>query len=1012
MRRSFQPFRLGVLLLASVFVASLVAIGPAPGAAQEEEPEIMPSDARGPASIDAGLAADLGAGGTAEAVITTWTRKELDIVSRLRIAHARLRRLPMAFAVIDQKQLNALAAAPEVRSVWRNDRFPIEMTESTYVVRARDAWKRLGVTGAGIEIAVIDTGIDGSHADADNLVEFCETTISLTSSKVSTFCSPFNARTGNAGPAGPTNTARGDATDDDGHGTHVSGTISGTGDASGGRASPLSVVGVAPDAKLRVYSANISLALAGWEILSSYDDLIFKKANGFNQVVAVSNSWGGGTGNSYDRNDPINVAVNEAYKVGILSIFAAGNSGPEHNTLTRQCVNPFVVCVAATTKNDSAVMFSSRGRPSAPADTNRDGVVDGRDVRSDNHDRRLGQALSVGLYRPALAAQAFRTASGRLPTPTELTRALERSANANKLPGWEAEEVGAGRLNAFEAVRLASAKGGKTSLGYPTPPGLARTESTFSGCTTAASWSTGTGFGEHFFDVPANAERLRITVRWTATGENMYLRLWRPGVDPNATATGAARVFPDQEAIGLVFVGNSRFVDVRAPEAGTWRLRVFSRVDVVAEPPCGGTNYAGRAELFSVGTQPSVSISSPGDGATVTGVVGVEGKASYRTAWDGVTNAEVPLSGTPPLGATIAGVRLFMHGAAHDGFTGVGSTDVVAGKRPFLSEAQVGDGLRASWTTTSFLNGTAVDPAWVWKLSQPTTLSGEALISFWASCATCGLGELDADWVIRFFTDGALAFQQRVRATPAVPNVPSRLNVQLALPTISAANEIRVMIDPVFIDTQEETTLYYDSSQQCEAVVSTPPANAPEQSLACDSYALLPVVTDSAGTQLASPANVRVTELHKALRVEWNAVSGATQYDVHRGTDPAFAPTSKTRRATVNATTYLDGGVSPHRTFYYRVVAVQGASVSPSSLLAYGTPTTPSPPDQTVRVRLDRLFGPAYWEFAETSNGEGTVWRHTWDSAEVSPGAHVIAAHSYQQGVRSTAAVVAVQVAP
>lgn len=722
-------------------------------------------------------------------------------------------------------------------------------------------------------------------------------------------------------------------------------------------------------------------------------------------------------------------------------------------------MNPFVVCVAATTKNDSAVMFSSRGRPSAPADTNRDGVVDGRDVRSDNHDRRLGQALSVGLYRPALAApgvtinsmnansgtcregtttfsdcyvelsgtsmatphvsgvaalaaQAFRTASGRLPTPTELTRALERSANANKLPGWEAEEVGAGRLNAFEAVRLASAKGGKTSLGYPTPPGLARTESTFSGCTTAASWSTGTGFGEHFFDVPANAERLRITVRWTATGENMYLRLWRPGVDPNATATGAARVFPDQEAIGLVFVGNSRFVDVRAPEAGTWRLRVFSRVDVVAEPPCGGTNYAGRAELFSVGTQPSVSISSPTDGATVRGVVSVEGKASYRTAWDGVTNSEVPLSGTPPLGATIAGVRLFMHGAAHDGFTGVGSTDVVAGKRPFLSEAQVGDGLRASWTTTSFLNGTAVDPAWVWKLSQPTTLSGEALISFWASCATCGLGELDADWVIRFFTDGALAFQQRVRATPAVPNVPSRLNVQLALPTISAANEIRVMIDPVFIDTQEETTLYYDSSQQCEAVVSTPPANAPEQSLACDSYALLPVVTDSAGTQLASPANVRVTELHKALRVEWNAVSGATQYDVHRGTDPAFAPTSKTRRATVNATTYLDGGVSPHRTFYYRVVAVQGASVSPSSLLAYGTPTTPSPPDQTVRVRLDRLFGPAYWEFAETSNGEGTVWRHTWDSAEVSPGAHVIAAHSYQQGVRSTAAVVAVQVAP
>ena len=52
---------------------------------------------------------------------------------------------------------------------------------------------------------------------------------------------------------------------------------------------------------------------------------------------------------------------------------------------------------------------------------------------------------------------------------------LERSANTAKLPGWETEEQGAGRLDVHQAVRYAKGDAplDRTNLGYPTPPYVA-----------------------------------------------------------------------------------------------------------------------------------------------------------------------------------------------------------------------------------------------------------------------------------------------------------------------------------------------------------------------------------------------------------------------------------------------------------------------------------------------------------------------------------------------------------
>src|SRR5919106_2971386 len=383
--------------------------------------------------------------GGVTAIVTAWGRDGLDDITNLGVTGTKLKVLPMIItSSLTMAQLEKLQASPAVRSVWPEQRYQTFMEDTTWITKARYVWasspssgplKGYGVTGKGIELAMIDTGFDGLHEDGDNLIEFCDTTnvAAASTNRRDVQCTPWdedfnNLPAGLCGAAspGPSNTgppvgtcqnkARGDSLDQDvSHGTHVGGTIVGTGHASGGKGFAHSTIGMAPDAKFRAYSANVASALLNTQTLAAYDDMTFKKEQGYSKVIAVNNSWGGSGGANYDASDPQHVAFKRAYDAGIVSVFAAGNSGPEHNTLSPQCVSPYVICVAASTKPDSVVAFSSKGRPSQPSDTNRDGFICpqapecaanglANDVAPDNHDRRLGQALEKGLYRPTLTA--------------------------------------------------------------------------------------------------------------------------------------------------------------------------------------------------------------------------------------------------------------------------------------------------------------------------------------------------------------------------------------------------------------------------------------------------------------------------------------------------------------------------------------------------------------------------------------------------------------------------------
>ncbi len=195
--------------------------------------------------------------------------------------------------------------------------------------------------------------------------------------------------------------------------------------------------------------------------------------------------------------------------------------------------------------------------------------------------------------------------------------------------------------------------------------------------------------------------------------------------------------------------------------------------------------------------------------------------------------------------ATDTRTVLHFQGNAEEGCTGDGRTDLVACDGPFLFiTSTLSSSPAASWTVPNpATNGTAdrniYDPNWVWNLTGTTTLNGDMTVVWWASCGACG-GALNADWYIRVWANGVKKFEKRITAVPALPNVPAQLSTTVSLAqSIVATGTIVLQIDPVYVDAQNNTKIYYDSTVACPGASGSGP---------CDSYVLMPVLPQGAST--------------------------------------------------------------------------------------------------------------------------------------------------------------------
>src|SRR5258706_16200026 len=222
-----------------------------------------------------------------------------------------------------KRRIAAISHLPAVRSLYSNRTFQWNLEPAarnlTGVERVRRnsdltmSNRGLPVSGRGVTVAVLDTGIDGTHGDL--------------SGRVAQNVKLAGTQSASVGFGYPVNTENLPNTDQlYGHGTFVSGLIAGSGAQSNGK-----YAGVAPGARVLGLSAgDLSLIY----VLEGFDYLL---ARGDDLGVRVVNcSFSANT--VFDANDPVNVATRVLTDHGINVVFSAGNTGPGLHTL-----NPYAV---------------------------------------------------------------------------------------------------------------------------------------------------------------------------------------------------------------------------------------------------------------------------------------------------------------------------------------------------------------------------------------------------------------------------------------------------------------------------------------------------------------------------------------------------------------------------------------------------------------------------------------------------------------------------------------------
>ena len=265
-----------------------------------------------------------------------------------------LRGLRAHVARIANARLEALAADPRVARVSIDRPAFATLERSGAVIGAAMAREELGLTGAGVGVAVIDSGVSGWHND-----------LYLEGNPLSPVYAPrvahfrdFSTEYVWEGYQAPY--------DDYGHGTHVAGIIAGTGyDSNGARA------GVAPNAGIIALKV-LDYGGAGYvsDVIAALDYAVSIK-DAYN-IRVINLSVGAGVYESW-ATDPLAQAARRAVDAGIVVVAAAGNLGTDagglqYGGITSPGNAPWVLTVGASShrgtasRGDDAVgAFSSRG---------------------------------------------------------------------------------------------------------------------------------------------------------------------------------------------------------------------------------------------------------------------------------------------------------------------------------------------------------------------------------------------------------------------------------------------------------------------------------------------------------------------------------------------------------------------------------------------------------------------------------------------------------------------------
>ncbi|MFE6158494.1 S8 family serine peptidase [Streptomyces sp. NPDC056486] len=319
--------------------------------------------------------------------------------------------------------------ADGIDKIWLDGRVEADMAQSNEQIGTPKAWEA-GLTGKGVKVAVLDTGVDIGHPGLKDRVDATKSFI------------PGE-----------------EVADRNGHGTHVTSTVGGSGAESDGNKEK----GVAPGAALSVGkvlsdegSGSESQIIAGMEWAAK-------------DVGAKVVSMSLGSQEASDGTDPMAAAVNTLSKdTGALFVIAAGNTGAPSSIGSPGAADS-ALTIGAVDSADKAAYFTSQGprhgdnalkpdlsAPGVDILAARSQLVDGEGYYTEMSGTSMATPHIAGVA--ALLAEKHPDWSG--------ARLKDALMSTSEQLDASAYELGAGRVSVPHAVDAQITASGSADLGF------------------------------------------------------------------------------------------------------------------------------------------------------------------------------------------------------------------------------------------------------------------------------------------------------------------------------------------------------------------------------------------------------------------------------------------------------------------------------------------------------------------------------------------------------------------
>jgi uncharacterized repeat protein (TIGR01451 family) len=323
------------------------------------------------------------------------------------------------------------------------------------LVGADQVWSELGVTGEGVVVANIDTGVDWTHPALQNKYRGYNAGGPGVHDHNYSWFDPDPALYAN-GDLGPSRTTQ--PFDDSDHGTHTMGTMVGDGGTTDTK------VGLAPGAKWVAVSlsqlegsvADDIMAYKAFQWVLCPTDLTgaLSTADCSRAPNVVNNSWG----SANPADDTFRPIIQTLRAAGVVPVFAAGNPSVGSGSIGSPGSAPEAITVGATDAGDVVASFSGRGPSFYEGEQKPELSAPGVNIRSTVPNGGYANFSGTSMAAPHVAGLVALMVSADLQDGTrdlnvdELERFMEYTAVDLGDLGPD-DDYGYGRIAAYDAVR-------------------------------------------------------------------------------------------------------------------------------------------------------------------------------------------------------------------------------------------------------------------------------------------------------------------------------------------------------------------------------------------------------------------------------------------------------------------------------------------------------------------------------------------------------------------------------